>query len=209
MARYPLKYWKFFWVWNHVYVRHQQSNPHIPAVNTLPQACSQVLFREKEKIKRWLYLIQAELWEAFWDSLRYSSSLEMSEQTAVFYSGQIGRHLPMFQGTTWVTLQASLLMLLPLELSHSWPVPCITFLLIIFPEPWWFMLVLRGAGVRSCSPVSKVTQRLSHLPGTIPFNMRCSVGKPHGSRLLIKKRTTCPWFYNIPEIGGMHCTLFF
>lgn len=155
MARYPLKYWKFFWVWNHVYVRHQQGNPHIPAVNTLPQACSQVLFREKEKIKRWLYLIRAELWEAFWDSLRYSSCLEMSEQTAVFilqwtdwkaWKSDLlhlkilscsGRNPELSdaaclailgtQGTTWVTLQASLLMLLPLELSHSWPVPCITF----------------------------------------------------------------------------------
>lgn len=34
------------------------------------------------KIKRLLYLKPAELWKAFWGNLQYSSSLEMSEQTA-------------------------------------------------------------------------------------------------------------------------------
>lgn len=55
--------------------------------------------------------------------------------------------------------------------------------------------VPRGPVVQLCSPASPVTHKLSHLPGTILFNTRWSVGKPHGSRLLIKKRTIKPWFF--------------
>ena len=84
------------------------------------------------------------------------------------------------QGITWGTLQASLFMLFCLWFELRLSLPCNTFPLILFPEPWWFTSVLRGADEHG--------DRGFHLRGTIPFNTKCSVGKPHGSSFFLIKK---------------------
>lgn len=84
MAWYLLKYWKLFLqVWNHVSVYHIDKAVLIAQQKySSPGLLPNSFAGKKIKIKRLLYLKQAELWKAFWGNLQYSPSLEMSKQTA-------------------------------------------------------------------------------------------------------------------------------
>lgn len=49
-----------------------------------------------------------------------------------------------------------------------------------------------------------MTHRLSHLPGTIPFNAKCMVGKPQTKK---EAEPGAHGFYIMPEVGAMHFTI--